>query len=135
MEFDGLVMNGVHGACEVGGTPAVALMRVRRKTFAAGVLLVVCVTTLLLLSSPRTQDEHVSSAESEDPLLEQRLVELQGRLQEAENLNKKREDELFDLLSRMGPAGAQQVKAGNSLNQPDVPAASANASNGTRRYV
>ena len=72
--------------------------------------------------------------ESEDPLLEQRLVDLQARFQEAENLNKKREDELYTLLSRMKPGAAQPTKKdGNLPVQPDAGAA-ASAGNGTRRY-
>ncbi|KAK3719834.1 hypothetical protein RRG08_040136 [Elysia crispata] len=105
-------------------------MRVRRKTVAAGFLLVVCATLLLLLSSPRAQNEQVPVTESEDPLLEQRLSDLQRRLQEAENLNKRREDELYALLSRMGP-GPQPV-AGSKLPAHVDAGDAAGTINGTR---
>ncbi|GFO09275.1 alpha-1,3-mannosyl-glycoprotein 4-beta-n-acetylglucosaminyltransferase b [Plakobranchus ocellatus] len=98
-------------------------MRVRRKTFVGGALLLGCVTLLLLLSSPRTQN--VQEEESEDPLLEQRLLDLQTRLHEAELLSKRREDELYALLSRLGPANGAAAAQGRkvaTLAQGEAPA-------------
>ncbi|BFZ15298.1 hypothetical protein BsWGS_18337 [Bradybaena similaris] len=84
-------------------------MRIRKKLVAGSVSLLLF-TALLLLLSPSGQDVTVVV---DDPLLEQKVLELQERLHKAQNLNRQREQELTAMLD-MVDTSQLDMRIGNS---------------------